>query len=93
MDRTELKILCNTGTEQEKKYAKKIQPVREHGNYLLCSILFSNVLVNSLFTILLDDLTQGFWAIIISTLSIVIVGEISPQVSLTLLILIYLNDK
>ncbi|KAF7995021.1 hypothetical protein HCN44_004493 [Aphidius gifuensis] len=79
MDRTELKILCNTGTEQEKKYAKKIQPVREHGNYLLCSILFSNVLVNSLFTILLDDLTQGFWAIIISTLSIVIVGEISPQ--------------
>lgn len=81
MDRTELKILCNTGTEREKKYAKTIQPVRDHGNYLLCSILFSNVLVNSLFTILLDDLTTGVYAVIFATLAIVIVGEISPQVS------------
>ncbi|XP_043275571.1 unextended protein isoform X2 [Venturia canescens] len=79
MDRTELKILCNTGTEQEKKYARIIQPVRNRGNYLLCSILFSNVLVNSLFTILLDDLTSGLVAVICSTLAIVIFGEISPQ--------------
>ncbi|XP_034193575.1 metal transporter uex isoform X2 [Osmia lignaria lignaria] len=79
MDRTELKILCNTGTEKEKQYARTIQPVRNHGNYLLCSILFSNVLVNSIFTILLDDLTSGLVAVICSTLSIVIFGEISPQ--------------
>ncbi|XP_035727876.1 metal transporter CNNM4-like [Vespa mandarinia] len=79
MDRTELKILCNTGTEKEKQYARTIQPVRNHGNYLLCSILFSNVLVNSLFTILLDDLTSGLVAVICSTLAIVIFGEISPQ--------------
>ncbi|XP_076651006.1 metal transporter uex [Halictus rubicundus] len=79
MDRTELKILCNTGTEKEKQYARTIQPVRNHGNYLLCSILFSNVLVNSMFTILLDDLTSGLVAVICSTLSIVIFGEISPQ--------------
>ncbi|KAL6423178.1 hypothetical protein ACFW04_010093 [Cataglyphis niger] len=79
IDRTELKILVNTGTEKEKKYARTIQPVRNHGNYLLCSILFSNVLVNSVFTILLDDLTSGFVAIICSTLAIVIFGEISPQ--------------
>ncbi|XP_023288042.1 metal transporter CNNM4 isoform X2 [Orussus abietinus] len=79
MDRTELKILCNTGTEKEKKYARTIQPVRDHGNYLLCSILFSNVLVNSTFTILLDDLTSGLVAVICSTLAIVTFGEISPQ--------------
>ncbi|KAK0157458.1 hypothetical protein PV328_011201 [Microctonus aethiopoides] len=79
MDHTELKILCNTGTETEKKYARTIQPVRNHGNYLLCSILFSNVLVNSIFTILLDDLTSGLVAVICSTIAIVIFGEISPQ--------------
>ncbi|KOC59188.1 Metal transporter CNNM2 [Habropoda laboriosa] len=79
MDRTELKILCNTGTEKEKQYARTIQPVRNHGNYLLCSILFSNVLVNSIFTILLDDLTSGLVAVICSTLAIVLFGEISPQ--------------
>ncbi|CAK9794691.1 Unextended protein [Anthophora plagiata] len=79
MDRTELKILCNTGTEKEQQYARTIEPVRNHGNYLLCSILFSNVLVNSIFTILLDDLTSGLVAVICSTLAIVIFGEISPQ--------------
>ncbi|XP_012532156.1 metal transporter CNNM4 [Monomorium pharaonis] len=79
IDRTELKILVNTGTEKEKKYARTIQPVRNHGNYLLCSILFSNVLVNSIFTILLDELTSGIVAVICSTLAIVIFGEITPQ--------------
>ncbi|XP_052863560.1 unextended protein [Anopheles cruzii] len=79
LDRTDLKILCNTGTEQEKQYAKAIQPVRDHGNYLLCSILLGNVLVNSTFTILLDSLTSGLVAVICSTIAIVIFGEITPQ--------------
>ncbi|OXU28342.1 hypothetical protein TSAR_003724 [Trichomalopsis sarcophagae] len=79
LDRTELKILCNTGTEKEKRYARTIQPVRNHGNYLLCSILFSNVLVNSIFTVILEELTSGMVAVYCSTLAIVIIGEISPQ--------------
>lgn len=79
LDRTELKILCNTGTEKEKEYARIIQPVRDHGNYLLCSILLGNVAVNSTFTILLDDLTSGLFAVIFSTVTIVLLGEITPQ--------------
>ena len=79
LDRTELKILKNTGTEAERKYAAQIQPVRDHGNYLLCSILLGNVLVNSTFTILLDGLTSGLVAVICSTIAIVIFGEITPQ--------------
>ncbi|KAF2894478.1 hypothetical protein ILUMI_11678 [Ignelater luminosus] len=79
LDRTELKILCNTGTPKEREYAKAIQPVRNHGNYLLCSILLGNVLVNSIFTILLDGLTSGLIAVVFSTLAIVIFGEITPQ--------------
>lgn len=79
LDRTDLRIICNTGTDTERRYAHEILPVREHGNYLLCSILLGNVMVNSTFTILLDDLTSGLVAIIVSTLLIVICGEISPQ--------------
>ncbi|XP_047542193.1 unextended protein-like [Vanessa atalanta] len=79
LDRTELKIISNTGTEQERKYARAIMPVRDHGNYLLCSILLGNVAVNSTFTILLDELTSGLFAVIFSTLSIVLLGEITPQ--------------
>lgn len=79
LNRMDLKIICNTGTEAERKYAKAILPVRIHGNYLLCSILLGNVMVNSIFTILLDDLTSGLVAVITSTLAIVIFGEITPQ--------------
>ena len=51
LDQTELKIVQNTGSEKEKRYAKSIVPVRAHGNFLLCSLLLGNVLVNSTLTI------------------------------------------
>ncbi|KAL6978212.1 Metal transporter cnnm2 [Sarracenia purpurea var. burkii] len=34
LNRTDLKIISNTGTDCERKYAKAIYPVRVHGNYL-----------------------------------------------------------
>jgi len=86
LDRTELKIYENTGSDKEKRYAKAIIPVRNHGNYLLCTLLLGNVLVNSTLTILLDDLTSGVIAIVGSTLGIVIFGEIIPQVSASMLL-------
>ncbi|CAL1265152.1 unnamed protein product [Larinioides sclopetarius] len=79
LDRTELQVIENCGTETEKKYARVISPLRKRGNYLLCSLLLGNVLVNSTLTILLDDLTSGIIAIVGSTISIVIFGEIIPQ--------------
>ena len=81
LDHTELAILINTGSENDKKYAKSILPVRKLGNFLLCSILLGNVLVNNTLTIFLDTLTGGGGtiAIIFSTLGIVIFGEIIPQ--------------
>ena len=80
LDPTELKIYRNTGSDKEKRYAKAIIPIRNRGNYLLCTLLLSNVLVNSTLTILLDDLTSGIIAIVGSTIGIVILGEIIPQV-------------
>lgn len=91
--KTIFQILRNTGTEKEKKYASKIAPVRDQGNYLLCSILLGNVLVNSTFTILLDGLTSGLFAVIFSTLAIVLFGEITPQVSKLTHFRAYLKKK
>merc|ERR550534_3372947 len=81
LDQTELKIVQNTGTDTEKGYATAIMPIRSMGNFLLCSILLGNVLVNNTMTILLDVLTGGGGtiAVICSTLGIVVFGEIIPQ--------------
>ena len=79
LDPTTLKIIEKSGTKRQKKYAKTIYRVRRHGNYLLCTLLLGNVLVNSTFTILLGDIVSGVYAIIGSTLAIVIFGEIVPQ--------------
>ena len=80
LDPTELKVVTNCGNPTEQKYAKKILPVRRHGNYLLCTLLLGNVLVNSSLTILLDSLVgSGIIAVVASTAGIVVFGEIVPQ--------------
>jgi metal transporter CNNM len=80
LDPTTLKIITESGSSRQRIYAKLIYRVRRHGNYLLCTLLLGNVLVNSTLTILLDEvLPSGIYAVIASTLAIVIFGEIIPQ--------------
>ena len=75
----DLTVIQEAGTPNDRKYAKRIYPVRKHGNFLLCTILLGNVLVNSTTTLLLDTLISGGMAIAGATFAIVIFGEIIPQ--------------
>jgi metal transporter CNNM len=79
LDISELDILKRIGTEREQSYASKIYPLRKRGNFLLCTILLGNVLVNSVSTLILGDMLSGVYAALGSTLLIVIFGEIIPQ--------------
>jgi hypothetical protein len=79
LDPQQLKILQTAGNSNEQKYARAVLPVRQYGNFLLCTLLLGNVLVNNTLTIFLDDLTSGLVAIIGSTAAIVVFGEIVPQ--------------
>jgi len=79
LDLTSLRILIETGSPQEKRFAKSIEPVRKQGNFLLCTLLLGNVLVNNSLTILLDGLFGGVMAIVGATAGIVVMGEIIPQ--------------
>ncbi|XP_072122874.1 metal transporter CNNM4-like [Mobula birostris] len=80
LDPMELRIVQNCGSDSERRHAKSIEPVRRQGNYLLCSLLLGNVLVNSTLTVLLDELLGSGWVTVMtSTIGIVILGEIVPQ--------------
>lgn len=59
--------------------AKKILPLRERGNLLLCTLLLGNVAVNAALSIFLGSVTAGIIAGFIATGLIVIFGEIIPQ--------------
>lgn len=79
LDMNELAVISSCGDQRERGYARTIAPLRKRGNYLLCSLLLGNVMVNSTLTVILEQLTSGVVAVIGSTLAIVVLGEIVPQ--------------
>ena len=79
LDPVGLEIIAEGGDPDEREYAKTIIPVRKNGNLLLCTLLLGNTAVNSLISILMASLTSGLMGLLVSTLSIVCLGEIAPQ--------------
>ena len=59
LDLNELNLLKKIGSDKEKIYANNIYPLRTRGNYLLCTILLGNVLVNSTSTLILGNYLEG----------------------------------
>lgn len=64
--------------EKDAKMAKSILPLRSRGNLLLCTILIGNVGVNSLISITTAGLAGGIIGFVISTITLLIIGEILP---------------
>lgn len=79
LDMNELAVISSCGDQRERSYARAITPLRKRGNYLLCSLLLGNVMVNATLTVILEEMTSGVIAVIGSTLAIVVLGEIVPQ--------------
>jgi len=79
LDLCDLQILMESGSEDEKKYAARIYPVRKTGNWLLVTLLSGNAMVNSALSIVSAEIFNGLVGFAVSTLSILYLGEILPQ--------------
>ena len=65
--------------KQGNKSAAKVLEVRQDSNFLLTTILWGNVSINVLLTLLSDSVLAGIMAFAFSTVFITIFGEILPQ--------------
>ncbi|KAL1929730.1 hypothetical protein VTP01DRAFT_1868 [Rhizomucor pusillus] len=81
LDETNLHVLIESGTPEERKNAKKVLALLERGkHWVLVTLLLSNVVINETLPIILHSVTGGGWqAVVISTALIVIFGEVIPQ--------------
>lgn len=77
LDETNLHVLIESGTPEERKNAKKVLALLERGkHWVLVTLLLSNVVINETLPIILHSVTGGGWqAVVISTALIVIFGE------------------
>lgn len=89
LDKTGLEIVMGGDDPQAALYAKKIYPIRENGNLLLCTLLLGNVAVNALLSIFLAAYTGGIIGFVSSTFLIVIFGEIVPQALVRLVLVLH----
>ncbi|XP_023676382.2 metal transporter CNNM1 [Paramormyrops kingsleyae] len=80
LDPVELQVLQNSGTDKEQKYAKKIESVRKHGNYVLCTLLLGNALINTCLAVWMCQILGMTWlSTAICTFVIFFIGEILPH--------------
>ena len=75
LSRLQLEVEMSQGNE----VAGKVLQVRQDSNFLLTTILWGNVGINVLLTLLSDSLLTGVMAFVFSTVFITIFGEILPQ--------------
>jgi metal transporter CNNM len=80
LDTTNLQVIATSGTEQQKRWAKRIMPIRKRGNLLLVSLLLCNTLMNETIPILMNRvLPSGVAAVLVSTCAVFIFSELLPQ--------------
>ncbi|XP_070844907.1 metal transporter CNNM3-like isoform X2 [Chaetodon trifascialis] len=81
LDPVELYVLHSCGSEEEKRAAKRLEPIRRRGNFLTCSLLFLCVLGHSVLGVLLyRALGSIVSAVFTSGFLIFFLAELAPHV-------------
>ncbi|KAJ2556480.1 hypothetical protein EV175_001977 [Coemansia sp. RSA 1933] len=81
LDEMNLAVLATSGSPKQRQYARRIQPLRRNGHWLLVTLLLGNTVVNETLPIVMHSILGGggLASIAISTSLIFLFGEIIPQ--------------
>ncbi|KAJ2006182.1 hypothetical protein GGI04_001968 [Coemansia thaxteri] len=80
LDATNLHILATSGSARQQAQARRIQPLRRHGHWLLVTLLLGNTIINETLPVVMHSVVGGgVQAVLASTALIVLFGEIIPQ--------------
>ncbi|GAA6223630.1 metal transporter CNNM3 isoform X2 [Lates japonicus] len=81
LDPVELYVLHSCGSEEEKRAAKRLEPIRRRGNFLTCSLLFLCAVGHSVLGVLLyRALGSILSAVFTSGLLIFFLAELAPHI-------------
>ncbi|XP_029940727.1 metal transporter CNNM3 isoform X1 [Salarias fasciatus] len=81
LDPVELYVLHSCGSEEEKRAAKRLEPIRRRGNFMACSLLFLCALGHSVLGVLLyRALGSILSAVFTSGVLIFFLAELAPHV-------------
>jgi metal transporter CNNM len=83
LDQVSIKILKKTGTDAEKKYARRLLPILKHYHWLLVTLLLWNAAAMEALPIFLDKIVPDYLAIILSVTCVLIFGEVIPQAAIS----------
>jgi metal transporter CNNM len=75
----ETPVFLSIGDERQSKYARGIRPLRENGNWLLCTLVLANTSCTTGLTLLGAETIGGIGAFVLSTCLSLLFGEILPQ--------------
>ncbi|KAK5925931.1 hypothetical protein CgunFtcFv8_021545 [Champsocephalus gunnari] len=80
LDPVELQVLQNSGTDKEQNYARRIESVRRHGNYVLCTLLLGTAIINASLAVWMCQILGMTWlSTVICAFGIFFIGEILPH--------------
>eukprot|EP00759_Apiculatamorpha_spiralis_P022319 PhF_6_TR26604/c0_g1_i1/m.38497/K16302/CNNM; metal transporter CNNM len=79
LDEMDLKITVASGSDIERRHAKRVLPIVRRHHHLLVTLLLCNAVVNEALPIFLDRIFSEIAAIAISVSAVLFFGEIIPQ--------------
>ncbi len=77
------RLRLEVAAENGDNFAQRVLELRRDSNYTLATILWGNISINVLLTLLVDSVLIGVTSFLFSTFVITIIGEIIPQAYFT----------